>query len=176
MFNKIRTNVNNNAPAIQVLIAIVTILFTFFALYISNRGLEQQRKTELIQNRAYLSLEDVVISPNNINITFTIINNGNTPAYSVRFDSNLTRTDFWGLSDAKIDYLGPHQTRTLTKIWNREKSQEFLKVKKKFFDLDISYKDYQDNSCNFISSLYTATTSQNLYKVFFENQAESPCK
>ena len=171
---------NNHSTAIQALASAIIAVFAIFSIFswrTSVQFLRQQKKTDLIQNRPYVSMNNAIIvqDGNNYIARFSIKNEGRTPAYSTKlfhYYSNHIVEAIGNDVGGSGGYLGPGQSWKFDLLWPKDQVERIMKGRGDYYSLGVEYIDYLQNACKFIGEL-TTDFIKGRYEFFIRNQRES---
>jgi len=164
---KILGIINSNSPAIQAIASVVIAVFAIFSFFnwvTSNEILNQQKRTEGIQFRSYVSMvstdikQSVPLSNPNypLSIHYGFKNSGFTPAKIIKittFDTINGKTVNLRTIGASPDIIGPGQITYIYQDVSGDYLDSILSNSGNFNTLEISYQDYLGNNHSLISRL-----------------------
>ncbi len=152
---------NVEIQTISTIVIAIFSFFTFFSWKTSVDILNNQQKTDLILNRAYVSVTDAVIKKRSDGMFYsgiTIKNSGNTPASSVKvaFYDEFKSGERVGVKGVPTlnSNLGPGNQRVEGIISNRESLLEDIEPTSNHLVMDIEYEDYSKNKYRYEIKFY----------------------
>ena len=173
-------SLRKHSDLLQAISSAVVAFFAVFALFswrASIEILDQQKRAELIQNRAYISLNGALIEKHGMSYRawFSLENAGNTPAHGLElvnyYSSNRIKEVIGSDVGGSGGYLGPHQSWKFSLNWSNEQVERIKQSSGDYYVLEIHYADYLGQKHIFIATLNVGLVDQR-YEFFIKNQTE----
>ncbi len=146
---------------IQAICAVVIVILTIVLGRNNYSILEQQKKEEQIQYRAYVSVVGATVEEiqqqKEVFLKLTIKNGGLTPAEKVTIVTYVTMgRERIGESTRSNSFLQPNQSDVYLKKIKIDELDLLKKDSGNFYVIEIYYEDYAQNEHGFIGKYYSA--------------------
>lgn len=162
---------------------VILVLVTIFYAWTTHSILNQEKKSESIQNRAYLSfhsgniiVNNAIGDPQKYQIVFEIENNGYTPAQNIKKErywivgENLKKVD--DSIDIARDYIGPSQGETFRWPVSEKDITIMNESSGNYLMLKIIYEDYNQQEHVLVGKFRVTNLVDNNYSLTVYEQYE----